>query len=602
MQTPVLNEIFSGKIVQALCWMLVHSLWLGLALTVLTGAIIVATKNKSAALRYNLLVGALLVFTTAVGIAFMFQLSTGAPAYDTAITDTATSIITGSNNVYTVHNVAAGFSNTVIVFFNNNAAVVVWCWVLIIAFRCVQFAGGLYKIKQIKTTQLTPVNDYWNLRLAHFAATLKINNTVQLLQSGLAKMPMVVGHFKPVILFPLGLLATLPAQEVEAVLLHELAHIRRKDYLVNLLQHFMEIVFFFNPAVLWISSLIRAERENCCDDIAIAHAGSKRNYINALVSFQEYQLHASMQYATALGNDKNQLLQRVKRMLYNNNKTLNNMEKTILAVCFAATTSLAILFTTTTTAQTNGNANKITRDAKLSAATKQDKEHDKKIQAETLALKLQQEKLSAERSSLLNQLEKLKAEELTKPGADTVQIEKHMQELTEQLDVLKQQQQQLLSNEDAIKSAQLQSVTQLDKLKAEQLQLKAQQEKFNAEKFNKDAQKQNQLTVLQKKELELKIEAEEKQMELDAEKQKVEQRQMQIEQEEAVKEQKQAALEQQQAAIEQQQAAVEQKQAAIEQAQAVKEQKQAVKEQRKAAKEQKKAAKDEAKQNKKDGE
>jgi bla regulator protein BlaR1 len=80
---------------------------------------------------------------------------------------------------------------------------------------------------------------------------------------------MVIGNLKPVILMPIGLLTALTTEEVEAILMHELAHIKRRDYLVNLLQSLMEIVFFFNPAVLWISQLIKAERENCCDDLAL---------------------------------------------------------------------------------------------------------------------------------------------------------------------------------------------------------------------------------------------------------------------------------------------------------------------------------------------
>jgi beta-lactamase regulating signal transducer with metallopeptidase domain len=86
------------------------------------------------------------------------------------------------------------------------------------------------------------------------------------------------------------MLTTLPASEIEAILLHELAHIRRRDYLVNLLQSFSDIIFFFNPAVLWLSSLIRDERENCCDDIAIGEVKNKKQFIHALLSFQEYNL------------------------------------------------------------------------------------------------------------------------------------------------------------------------------------------------------------------------------------------------------------------------------------------------------------------------
>ena len=112
-----------------------------------------------------------------------------------------------------------------------------------------------------------------------------------LLESAIVKVPVVIGLLKPVILLPLGLLSNLPPDQVEAVLLHELAHIRRKDYLVNLLQSFAEVVFFFNPALLWISSLMREERENCCDDVAISHIKNKKQFIHALVAFQEYAMH-----------------------------------------------------------------------------------------------------------------------------------------------------------------------------------------------------------------------------------------------------------------------------------------------------------------------
>ena len=106
-------------------------------------------------------------------------------------------------------------------------------------------------------------------------------------------MPVVIGHLKPVILIPLGCLAGLPADQVEAILLHELAHIRRSDYFVNFLQNITESIFFFNPGLLWISSLIKEERENCCDDIALEQTKNKRGLVQALISFKEQELYGS---------------------------------------------------------------------------------------------------------------------------------------------------------------------------------------------------------------------------------------------------------------------------------------------------------------------
>jgi len=135
----------------------------------------------------------------------------------------------------------------------------------------------------------------------------------------------------------------MPPEEIEAILIHELAHIRRRDYLVNLLQNLLEIVFFFNPAVLWLSALIKAERENCCDDIAVAQTSSKVNYIRALVSCQEYQLQAPA-YAMALRSSKGNLKDRVKRILSNNNQSLNLIEKSLLAVCLVTAGLLTAAF------------------------------------------------------------------------------------------------------------------------------------------------------------------------------------------------------------------------------------------------------------------
>src|SRR5262249_45478906 len=150
-----------------------------------------------------------------------------------------------------------------------------------------------------------------------------------LLESEIIKVPMMTGWLKPMILFPFSLLSQLPQEQVEAILLHELAHIKRKDYFVNLLQNFAETIFFFNPAVLWISSLIRDERENCCDDIAIQSTNDKEKFIHALVAFQEYNLSKS-RFGIAFPGQKNHLLNRIKRIIYNSNKTLNNMEKVLL--------------------------------------------------------------------------------------------------------------------------------------------------------------------------------------------------------------------------------------------------------------------------------
>jgi bla regulator protein blaR1 len=157
-------------------------------------------------------------------------------------------------------------------------------------------------------------------------------------------VPVVIGHLRPVILLPVQLVTSLPLAQLEPILLHELAHIFRKDYFVNLLMTAIETLFFFNPAVLWVATLIRRERENCCDDLTIEHTGGTTDYIEALLCCQQLQQESPM-LVPALMGQSGDLLMRVKRMLYNHNRTLNKMEKSIISISLVTTALLALAFT-----------------------------------------------------------------------------------------------------------------------------------------------------------------------------------------------------------------------------------------------------------------
>jgi bla regulator protein blaR1 len=149
-----------------------------------------------------------------------------------------------------------------------------------------------------------------------------------------------------VIIFPLALFNNLSSAEAEAILLHELAHIRRQDFLINVLQRLTEIIFFFNPPIRWVSELIRRERENCCDDMAIAVTRDKKQYIYALVAFQEHHLNQQEGHLlTAFPGDGQQVFNRVNRILTNHNKSLNKMEKVLLASAIFVTGIFTLAFT-----------------------------------------------------------------------------------------------------------------------------------------------------------------------------------------------------------------------------------------------------------------
>ncbi len=144
------------------------------------------------------------------------------------------------------------------------------------------------------------------------AARLDLTRTVRLLESTRLQVPVVVGWLRPVLLVPTAVLGGLSPQQLEAVIAHELAHIRRHDYLVNLLQSAVETLLFYHPAVWWVSSAVRTEREHCCDDLAVVACGDAVLYARALTAIETLR-HEEMGVAMAVTGSP--LLARVRRLL-----------------------------------------------------------------------------------------------------------------------------------------------------------------------------------------------------------------------------------------------------------------------------------------------
>lgn len=338
-------KLFPDNLVQALCNTLIHSLWQGLVLSAITALIIVFTRKSTPARRYNLLISALVLFAAATVVTFVISLK-HAPVSSAAQVNYNNDVILNMQpaNFNTPVIQKTAFTDAVIGYFNRNSATIVLIWFMIVCARCLQLATGLQGIYYLRNKSIFKADEYWDNRVHLLAQSLGIRRVVRIAESGLAKVPMVVGHLKPLILIPVGLLTAMATEEIEAILVHELAHIRRSDYLVNLLQSLLEIIFFFNPAVLWISALIKTERENCCDDIAVSQSSSKVNYIKALVSCQEYNA-SSPALAMALKGQRNHLKNRVTRIISNNNQSLNRMEKATLAICLVTAGLLTAAFT-----------------------------------------------------------------------------------------------------------------------------------------------------------------------------------------------------------------------------------------------------------------
>ncbi len=215
---------------------------------------------------------------------------------------------------------AAGFLGDVPRFFAGGyqqvpSGLLSWvaaAWMAGVVVFWVRLLGGWIIAERLRRRQVQPAPHHWQQAFDRLRARLRVSRPVELLISGMVQTPAVVGLLRPVVLVPLGALAGMPAEQMEALLLHELAHIRRYDYLVNALQSMVEALLFYHPAVWWVSGHMRSEREMCCDDAAVAITGDALGFARALaqVGAAEHTHHQSAMSATG-----GSLVNRVARLL-----------------------------------------------------------------------------------------------------------------------------------------------------------------------------------------------------------------------------------------------------------------------------------------------
>ncbi len=195
-------------------------------------------------------------------------------------------------------------------------------YLALLSFLSMKWLKVFQATNRIKTIGLSKIDVDWRLFVQKVAEQLGIKRVVRIYLSSLVRSPLTIGFFKPIILVPLASINHLSSQQMEAVLLHELAHIKRMDYLVNILLSIVEAVMFFNPFMQLLSKNVKRERENCCDDWVLQYEYNAATYAKALLKLATNQT-ASPAFAMHALDDKRALLNRVKRMIEKNEKTFN---------------------------------------------------------------------------------------------------------------------------------------------------------------------------------------------------------------------------------------------------------------------------------------
>lgn len=316
----------------AIGWTVLHSVWqIGLVAIALR-LILLAVPRKRPNLRYSLLL--LSLFVSLIWVGRTFQQEQGKIAATPAITTTNTSNSSeqvAQNHPTTMVNPSEESlkitrltetqdsaiplsTNAIKNQFAPYVPMVALAWIIGVLLLSIAMLLGFVQLHRLRTKNIVEIDEDWQYLFKQLKQQMGIFKTVQFAISEKILEPVTFHFFKPVVLVPIGFFNGLSPEQVEVVLLHELAHIRRQDYLVNTLQSIIEILFFYHPAIWWISGKIREEREHCCDDLVLKVRNNPMLYAEALTRLQIFHQPLKFRLAMSLNGKNGAFKKRIFRL------------------------------------------------------------------------------------------------------------------------------------------------------------------------------------------------------------------------------------------------------------------------------------------------
>ena len=304
-------------------WTLVHFVWQGAGIALLAALGLQLLRSRRPQLRYLTACGALAAMLAApVVTAFVMTSAPRVPFADTihvlrspqgaAI---GVAITPPSSPVPGVGSATAAPTELTLPTAIDTGAllsILVTLWLAGVFILLTRLTAGCWRIRKLQAVARLEEPSRWQSLAEEIAARLGLTRRFTVIETVRVATPTVIGWLRPVILLPVAAMAGLSPRQVEAILAHELAHIRRHDFLINLLQTLAETMLFYHPAVWWISRRIRTEREHCCDDVAVAVSGDPAEYAAALAELASWSIaHPVLAMAATRGP----LVDRVRRLL-----------------------------------------------------------------------------------------------------------------------------------------------------------------------------------------------------------------------------------------------------------------------------------------------
>jgi len=326
-----IENILTFQLVQKLGWALLHFIWQAAAVALLLAVLLRILRRFSANLRYvtACLALGLIVLLPVVTMQFInvppphqeqSEISISNTEIVPQVVELQSSVTSPPSSViYEPVRHKPARKNYFAALKQKTAGIlepvlphIVTGWLLGVFALSIWHLGGWTQLQKLRKKMVKQVDTSHKSKLNRLSEKLGVKQAVELLQSALVQIPTVVGWIKPVILLPASAMTGLNTEQLEAILAHELAHMKRLDYLVNILQTVVEILGFYHPAVWWVSHRIRAERENCCDDLAIAVTGDRVRYARALTSMEEIRGRSSELAVAVTGGN---LFSRIRRLI-----------------------------------------------------------------------------------------------------------------------------------------------------------------------------------------------------------------------------------------------------------------------------------------------
>jgi beta-lactamase regulating signal transducer with metallopeptidase domain len=326
--------VLDDPTVAALGWALLHFLWQGLGMAAVLAVAQPLLRRRSAEARYLAACLALLLMAAAPGLTVLALYSSAEPpAAASPISSSPTGLLTvrhtSASPFPSVSALSPAAESTrpglrprmaegyrhVTRAVEPYLPALVTTWLLGVLALSLRLLGGWIAVQRLPHRRTRPVPDWLTIRGTELARRLGVGRPVRLLESAAVSVPTVLGWLRAVVLVPAGALAGLPPSQLEALLAHELAHVRRHDYLVNLLQAVVETVLFYHPAVWWVSHRIRIEREHCCDDLAARALGDGLALARALTALESLAQRTPGAPPIALAGSGGDLLARIRRIV-----------------------------------------------------------------------------------------------------------------------------------------------------------------------------------------------------------------------------------------------------------------------------------------------